>query len=74
MARYTPFRTVISLASVLGWYLHKMNIKTTFLNGEPDGSLKYDKESQLKKVFVWFLYKYPEFGMTDLMAFCKVCF
>ena len=49
-----------------------MNIKTTFLNGEPDGFLKCDKEPQLKKVFVWFLYKYPEFGMTDLMAFCKV--
>ena len=49
-----------------------MNVKTTFLNGEPDGFLMCNKESQLKKAFVWFLYKHPEFGMTELMAFFKV--
>jgi hypothetical protein len=42
VARYTPFRTVISLASVLGWKLHKI-----FLNGEPDGFLVCNKESQI---------------------------
>jgi len=42
--RYTPFCTVISLVSVLGWKLLKMNI---FLNGVPDGFLVCNKESQL---------------------------
>ena len=32
-ARYTSIRSIISLASVLGWKLHQMDVKTTFLNG-----------------------------------------
>ena len=43
-----------SLASVLGWKLHQMNVKTTFLNGEPDGFLVCSKESQLKKALYGF--------------------
>jgi hypothetical protein len=34
VARYTSIRTIISLASVLGWKLHQMDVKTTFLNGK----------------------------------------
>ena len=34
VARYTTIRSIISLASVLGWKLHQMDVKTTFLNGE----------------------------------------
>ena len=34
LARYTSIRTIISLASVLGWKLHQMDAKTTFLNGK----------------------------------------
>ena len=34
VARYTSIRTIISLASVLGWKLHQMDVKTTFLNGQ----------------------------------------
>jgi len=34
VARYTTIRTVISLAFVLGWKLHQMDVKTAFLNGE----------------------------------------
>ena len=33
VARYTSIKTIISLASVLGWKLHQMDVKTTFLNG-----------------------------------------
>jgi hypothetical protein len=34
IARYTSIRTIISLAHVLGWKLHQMDVKTTFLNGK----------------------------------------
>jgi hypothetical protein len=33
MARYTSIRAIISLASSMGWKLHQMDVKTTFLNG-----------------------------------------
>jgi hypothetical protein len=31
--RYTSIRTIISLAASMGWNLHQMDVKTTFLNG-----------------------------------------
>jgi hypothetical protein len=34
VAMYTYIRTIIALASVLGWKLHQMDVKTTFLNGK----------------------------------------
>jgi hypothetical protein len=33
VARYTSIRTIISIASSMGWNLHQMDVKTTFLNG-----------------------------------------
>jgi hypothetical protein len=33
LARYTSIKDVISLASVTGWRIHHMDVKTTFLNG-----------------------------------------
>ena len=33
VASYTSIRVVISLASVMGWRIHQMDVKTTFLNG-----------------------------------------
>ena len=33
-ARYTSIQTIISLATSMGWKLHQMDVKTTFLNGE----------------------------------------
>jgi hypothetical protein len=30
---YTSIRAVISLTSVMGWRIHQMDVKTTFLNG-----------------------------------------
>jgi hypothetical protein len=33
VARYTLIRIIISLASVMGWKLHQMDMKTAFLNG-----------------------------------------
>lgn len=34
VARYTSIRVIISLASVLDWKLHQMDVKTSFLNGK----------------------------------------
>ena len=34
--RYTTIRTIISLATVFGWKLHQMDVKTTFLYGKID--------------------------------------
>jgi hypothetical protein len=34
VSRYTSIRTIISLAASMGWKLHQMDVKTTFLNDE----------------------------------------
>ena len=55
VARYTSIRTIIALASAMGWRLHQMDVKTTFLNGEikeayveqPDGFIVHGKESHV---------------------------
>jgi hypothetical protein len=33
VARYTSIRTIIAIAAELGWRIHQMDVKTTFLNG-----------------------------------------
>ena len=33
VARYTPIRLVLSLAIVMKWNIHQMDVKTMFLNG-----------------------------------------
>jgi hypothetical protein len=33
VARYTSIRAIISIAASMGWNLHQMDVKTTFLNG-----------------------------------------
>jgi hypothetical protein len=33
VAGYTSIRTIIVLAASMGWRLHQMDVKTTFLNG-----------------------------------------
>jgi hypothetical protein len=32
VSKYTSIRVVISLASVMGWKIHQMDVKTPFLN------------------------------------------
>ena len=34
VARFTSIRTIIALASAMGWKLYQMDVKTAFLNGE----------------------------------------
>ena len=38
-ARYTTIRSMISISLVLGWKLHQMDVKTTFINGEVEEKL-----------------------------------
>jgi hypothetical protein len=65
VARYTSIQAIISLASVLGWKLHQMDVKPTFLNGkiehqvfveQPDGFILHKKRNscmQTKEFLVW---------------------
>ena len=59
VARYTSIRMIISLASILGWKLHQMDVKTAFLNGkieqevyveQPKGFIIHNKESHVCKL------------------------
>jgi hypothetical protein len=59
VSRYTSIQTIISLASVLGWKLHEMDVKTTFLNGkieqevfveQPDGFVLHNKGTHVCKL------------------------
>ena len=58
VARYSSIRVIISLASVMGWKLHQMDVKTAFLNGEieevyieqPEGFVLHGKESHVCKL------------------------
>ena len=59
VARYNSIRVIISLVSVLGWKLHQMDVKTTFLNGkieeevyieQPEGFELHGKESHVCKL------------------------
>ena len=34
VARYASIRTIMALSLAMGWRLHQMDVKTTFLNGE----------------------------------------
>jgi len=52
VARYTSIRTILSLSPVLGWKLHHMDVKPTFLKGkiehevfmeQPDGFVLHKK-------------------------------
>jgi hypothetical protein len=59
VARYTSIRVIIALALVLGWKLHEMDVKTTFLNGkiehkvfveQPDGFVWNNKDTHVCKL------------------------
>ena len=56
VARYTSIRTIIALAASMGWRLHQMDVKTTFLNGEieeevyveqPEGFVIHEQKSHV---------------------------
>jgi hypothetical protein len=43
VSRYTSIRTIISLAAAMGWRLHQMDVKTTFLNGDIEEEFYIDQ-------------------------------
>ena len=56
VSRYTSLKTIIALASVMGWILHQINVNTTFLNGvieeeacieKPKGFVMHVEESHV---------------------------
>ena len=56
VARYTSIRVIMALAAKLGWTLHQMDVKTTFLNGvveeevyaeQPLGFETHDRQSHV---------------------------
>jgi hypothetical protein len=81
VARYTSIHTIISLASMMGWKLHQMDVKTVFLNGmieeevyieQPQGFVIHGKEShvcRLKKS-LYGLKQAPVHGIRELMDTC----
>jgi hypothetical protein len=59
VAKYTSIRAIIALASVLGWKLHQMDVKTTFLNEkieqevfveQPDSFVLHNKDTHVCKL------------------------
>jgi hypothetical protein len=56
VARYTSIRTIIAIAAEMGWRIHQMDVKTTFLNGfieedvyieQPQGFEVSDRETHV---------------------------
>ena len=56
VARYTSIQVVISFVAQMGWQIHKMDVKTTFLNSElkeevyieqPEGFVAHNKETHV---------------------------
>ena len=56
VARYTSIRTIIAIATELGWRIHQMDVKTAFLNGfieeevyieQPQGFEVSDRETHV---------------------------
>jgi hypothetical protein len=56
VAKYTSIRSIISIASTMGWKLHQMDFKIAFLNGvieeevyieQPQGFVIHGKESHV---------------------------
>ena len=43
MARYTSIRAIMALVAKLGWKLHQMDVKTTFLNGVVEEEVYMEK-------------------------------
>eukprot|EP00253_Pinus_taeda_P002707 PITA_02707 len=79
VARYTSIRIVTSLAAQMGWEIHQMDVKTTFLNGvieeevyieQPEGFETHKKKSHvciLKKA----LYGMKQTPRAWLIGDCK---
>ena len=59
VARYSLIRSILALSAWMGWKIHQMDVKTTFLNGEieeevyiekPEGFETFDHESHVCRI------------------------
>ena len=76
VARYTSIRSIIAIASTMGWKLHQMDVKAAFLNGiieeevcieQPEGFVVHGKEShvwKMKRIYMDSI-KYLVLGMDE---------
>ena len=46
--RYTSIETIMALGAMMKWYLHQMDVKTTFLNGVIEEEVYIDGHKDLK--------------------------
>eukprot|EP00253_Pinus_taeda_P007144 PITA_07144 len=82
VARYPSIRSILALSTQMGWKVHHMDVKTTFLNGEieeevyieqPEGFETFNREShvcQLKRA-LYGLKQAPVLGDDQLIKYCK---
>jgi len=47
-SRYTTIRSLVSLATTMGWNIYQMVVKTTFKNGTIDEEVYINNEKALK--------------------------
>jgi hypothetical protein len=83
VARYTSIRTITTLSFILGWKLHQMDVKTTFLNGniehevfveQLDGFILHNKGTHVCKVrkALYGLKKAPTIWYDRIDGFLKI--
>ena len=48
VAHFTSIRTIIALASAMGWKLYQMDVKSTFLNGEIEEEVYIEQPKRFK--------------------------
>jgi hypothetical protein len=83
IARYTSIQVIILLASVLGWKLHQMDVKKTFLNGkieqevfleQLDGFVLHNKDTHVCKLrkALYVLKKAPRVWYDKIDGFLKI--
>ena len=79
VTRYSTIRSIISLAFVMGWKLHQMDVKTAFLNGiieeevymdQPQGFVVHEKESHVCRLnkYLYGLKQAPQDGTLGLIV------
>eukprot|EP00253_Pinus_taeda_P023791 PITA_23791 len=59
VARYSSIRSILALSAQMGWKIHQIDVKTTFLNGkikeevyieQPEGFETFDHESHVSRL------------------------